>query len=275
MIDGHAPTSAMPGGIPEIGLGPATMRRLRLHVGDAVEFSYPDPSQSEEEETGGVTGRRVKYQRARIVGVAAIPPVPWAEIEPGEGAIMSATAVERLNLGDPGGCCFVSFKAGTDLNAARERLEEAGFQTFVRVERTDVATLERISRLPVLLSSLFAAIAASALAHVLVTSVRRRRRDLAILKTLGFVQRQVRGAVACQVTTISIIALALGIPAGVVLGRWGWRVIADQFGVVPAPVVPALLALVLPAGLVLGNLVAAIPGRIAARTQPALVLRAE
>jgi hypothetical protein len=275
VIDGRAPTDVGRSATPEIALGPETLRRMRLHIGDTVEFGYPDPAQSEEELEAPIV-RRLVYQRAAIVGVAAIPPLPWAVTEPGEGAIMSATAVERFNLGDRGGCCFVSFKPGGDLNEARRQLEDAGFQVFLRVKRTDVATLERISRLPIVLSGLFAAIAAAALAHVLVTSIRRRRRDLAILKTLGFVQRQVRGAVAWNVSVITLLSVAIGIPVGLVLGRWGWRLIANQFGVVPVSVAPVLLlALVLPAALVLGNLVAAVPGRFAARTQPALVLRAE
>jgi ABC-type lipoprotein release transport system permease subunit len=127
-----------------------------------------------------------------------------------------------------------------------------------------------------LLSILFGAMAAAALAHVLVTAIRRRRRDLAILKTLGFVQRQVRSAVAWQASAVALLAVVAGIPAGVVLGRWGWRLVASEFGVVPVSVDPILtLALVLPAALILANIVAAIPGRVAARTKPALVLRTE
>jgi hypothetical protein len=46
--------------------------------------------------------------------------------------------------------------------------------------------------------------------------------------------------------------------------------------VVPEPITPiGLTALVLPATIVLANLIAALPAQTAARTQPALVLRAE
>jgi len=45
---------------------------------------------------------------------------------------------------------------------------------------------------------------------------------------------------------------------------------------VPAPVVPVVAVLVLvPAGLAVTNLIAALPGRSAAATRPALVLRSE
>jgi hypothetical protein len=68
---------------------------------------------------------------------------------------------------------------------------------------------------PVALSGLLALNAAGTMAQTLASSTRRRRRDLAILKTLGFVRRQVRHAVAWQATTIVAIALLIGLPAGV------------------------------------------------------------
>lgn len=276
LIDGRAPRDTPPDSLPEIALGPATMRRLGVRIGTTISFGYPDPSQNEAEEAEQPVVRQLLSQRARVVGVAAIPSFPFAFVEPGEGAIMSAGTIGRFNPQESGGCCFVGFKPGADLASARKQLEEAGFEVFLRTKRQDLAALERISRLPVVLSSIFAAIAAAALAHVLVTAVRRRRRDLAILKTLGFVKGQVRTAIAWQVSAIAVLSVAVGIPAGIALGRWGWRLIADQFGVVPVSLVPALiLALVLPAALLLGNLVAALPGRAAARTQPAIVLRAE
>jgi ABC-type lipoprotein release transport system permease subunit len=129
---------------------------------------------------------------------------------------------------------------------------------------------------PVLLSGLLALVAIGTLAHTLVSSTRRRRRDLAILKTLGFVRRQLWGAVAWQATTLAAIALLIGLPAGIAGGRWGWRLFAGQLGVLPDPVVPlaAIFVAVLSA-LALANLVAVLPGRAAARTQPATVLRSE
>ena len=41
----------------------------------------------------------------------------------------------------------------------------------------------------------------------LVASVRRRRRDLALLKTLGFTQRQLAGAVAWQASVAAIVGV--------------------------------------------------------------------
>ena len=72
------------------------------------------------------------------------------------------------------------------------------------------------------------------------------------------------------------MALLVGLPTGVAAGRWGWRLFAGQLGVLPDPVVPVLAVLIaVPSVLFLVNVVAALPGRIAARTQPGLVLRSE
>ena len=63
---------------------------------------------------------------------------------------------------------------------------------------------------------------------------------------------------------------------GVAGGLWGWTALAERVGVVPAPRVPLVsLLLTVPAAALMANLVAAIPGRVAARTQPAIVLRAK
>jgi len=115
-----------------------------------------------------------------------------------------------------------------------------------------------------------------ALALTLVTSVRRRRRDLALLKTLGFTGRQVSASVAVQATLVGVVGLVVGLPAGIALGRWLWVLFARQIYAVPEPTVPGLtLVLVGLSVLVLVNIVAVLPGRAAARTPAASVLRAE
>ena len=103
-----------------------------------------------------------------------------------------------------------------------------------------------------------------------------RRRELAVFKTLGFVRRQVRSTVACQATTTVAVALVVGVPLGIIAGRWVWTRFADDLGIVAVPVVPVLpVVLTALLALVAANLIAAAPAAIAARTRPALVLRAE
>jgi predicted lysophospholipase L1 biosynthesis ABC-type transport system permease subunit len=141
---------------------------------------------------------------------------------------------------------------------------------------SDVENLGRVGSLPGMLAGLLALLAASTLAHLLATSVRRRRRDLAVLKTLGFVRGQVSATVAWQATTVALIALSVGLPLGAALGRWSWSLLIDRIGLGAEPVMPwpALLAAAL-ATVLVANLVAAWPGWMAARTRPALALRSE
>jgi ABC-type lipoprotein release transport system permease subunit len=114
------------------------------------------------------------------------------------------------------------------------------------------------------------------LAHLLVTSTRRRRHDLAILKILGFAPAEVRRAVAWQATTLAVLAVVVGVPLGIGVGRWAWLLFAHQLGIVAAPSV-SLVAVVglIAATVVVANLAAALPGRAAARLHPARVLRSE
>jgi ABC-type lipoprotein release transport system permease subunit len=130
--------------------------------------------------------------------------------------------------------------------------------------------------MPAVLAGTLAATAVAALGLTLVASVRRRRRDFALLKTLGFTRRQLAGAVAWQSTVLAVIGLAIGIPLGVVAGRLLWLAFARQLSAIPDPVVPASsIVLAAVTALVLANVVAAFPGRQAARTPPAALLRAE
>ncbi len=140
----------------------------------------------------------------------------------------------------------------------------------------EIVNYRTMGTLPAILSGGLAAGAVAALGLTLVTSVRRRRRDFALLKTLGFTRRQLAAAIAWQSTIIIAIGLIAGVPLGIAAGRWLWLLFAGELSAVPDPVIPAAsIALAALAALVLANLVAALPGRSAARTRAALVLRSE
>jgi predicted lysophospholipase L1 biosynthesis ABC-type transport system permease subunit len=145
-----------------------------------------------------------------------------------------------------------------------------------RSSAASVRNVERLSDLPLVIAGILGILGIAALAHAVISAIRRRRRDLAVLKTLGFQGRQIRATVAWQASTMMSIGLLAGIPAGIVLGRWGWRLFAEELDVVPAPVSSGLLIGILILGAVLlANMIAAFPARAAARTRPAIVLRAE
>jgi ABC-type lipoprotein release transport system permease subunit len=118
--------------------------------------------------------------------------------------------------------------------------------------------------------------ALTALGLTLVASVRRRRRDLALLRTFGFIRRQLLATVAWQASVAATVGIAVGVPLGIVFGRWLWTLFAREIYAVPYPTVPVeLIAIVAVGALVLANLVAILPGLAAARTSTSVLLRAE
>jgi ABC-type lipoprotein release transport system permease subunit len=112
--------------------------------------------------------------------------------------------------------------------------------------------------------------------HLLMTSVRRRQRDFAILRALGFTSWQVRGTLCWQALTLAGIALLIGVPAGIACGRLCWQVFAYQLGITPVLAMPAaVLSIMAASWLAAAAVIAALPGETATRNPPARVLRNE
>jgi predicted lysophospholipase L1 biosynthesis ABC-type transport system permease subunit len=140
----------------------------------------------------------------------------------------------------------------------------------------DVDSLGQLRSLPFALAIFFGLLAIATVAHALVTTVRRRRVDLAVLRSLGFTKGDSRIAIAWQATLIAIVGLVIGVPLGIFTGRILWRQLAESFPVVYVPPL-ALVAvlLVVPIAIAAANLVAAGPAHAATRIRPARVLRSE
>jgi hypothetical protein len=278
-LDGSGPVrpviteGAAPAADDEIALGAATIGATHAAIGQTVDLVL--------DKAGG----HPKPVRMRVVGTVIVPPNPFLATRLGEGAAMTVPGYLRI---DPSAAArverapfLVRFAPGVDrdagLAAVASDVQDLPNPFIAAAERPgNVTSLAGIASVPVLLSGLLALLAVGTLAHTLVSSTRRRRRDLAILKTLGFVRPQLRSTVAWQATTLMAIALLIGLPAGIAGGRWGWRVFAGQLGVLPDPAVPLVAIFAsIPAALILANLAAALPGRTAAHAQPATVLRSE
>jgi ABC-type lipoprotein release transport system permease subunit len=258
MVEGREPRAS-----DEVALGTRTMRQLGLRLGQTVEL-----------QDGRSATMRIVGRSAGLAGET--------NTAAASGGVLTLDGLRRLgpDLGSGYGVFYVRYAPGADPAAALRSLQRspsgAELNVLLPTPPTDVENLRRIRGLPGVLAGLLALLAATTLAHLLVSSVRRRQRDLAVLKTLGFVRGQVSAAVAWQATTVAVVALAAGLPLGVALGRWTWSLLIDRIGLGAEPVTPwpALLAAAL-ATVVVANLVAAWPGRMAARTRPAVALRSE
>jgi cell division protein FtsX len=129
---------------------------------------------------------------------------------------------------------------------------------------------------PVALALGLAAAAVLSLTLTVLSSVRRRRHELALLKALGMTRGQLRSVIAWQTTLTLLIAVAIGGPLGVAGGRLAWQTFAGSLGAVPVSEIPVAALILGLLALVLGaNLLSAAPAALAARTHPAIALRAE
>ena len=158
----------------------------------------------------------------------------------------------------------------------KETTADRAFAVISTQQVGAVRGVQRIFAAPWFLAGVLAVLAIGTLTHTLLLTTRRRRKELAILKTLGFVPRQVRATVAWIALTIVAPALVLGLPLGIVAGRWGWRMFAEYLAVVPDPVAPvAGTLLVAVVAVTVALVIAAGTAATAARFRPATILRTE
>jgi len=126
------------------------------------------------------------------------------------------------------------------------------------------------------LAAFLAVLGIAAVEHALVMTVRRRRHDLAVLRAMGLRPRQSAACIFWQAMTVAVVALAIGIPVGVVIGRVSWRWVANSTPLLyVAPIAALAIVAPIPAAIVLANMLAAYPARRAAGVRPAEVLRTE
>jgi ABC-type antimicrobial peptide transport system permease subunit len=139
-----------------------------------------------------------------------------------------------------------------------------------------VGNYARIEDVPQFLALVLAVLGAGVLAQLMVVWVQRRRRDIAILKTIGFVRRQVVALVAWQAATFAALSLLIGIPVGIIVGRGAWVLFASELGIGSSSVVSsAQILLCIPTVLLIAMIVAVGPAWFASRVQPAQVFRSE
>jgi len=266
------------GGADDIVLGIQTADRLHADVGDSVVFA------------GSGAPRRLN-----VVGIATFPSIGRTQTSHaslGVGALVATHLVPGFDRNMTGGVepgagphvVFVRFHHGVDRDAALLHLRSttkplAGFAGLdvLPVQRpAEIVNTGAIGTAPTVMAAALAAGAALSLGLALLASVRRHRRDLALLKTLGFTRRQLAATTAWHATVTTAVAVAVGVPFGIVAGRLLWSAFARQLDVAARPTVPLVAVVVVAAGAVLlANVIAAAPGRAARRVKVAALLRSE
>jgi FtsX-like permease family len=252
----------------EIALGAKTLRQLHTRVGATIRVSL----------------EHAPARPMTIVGTTVFPTLSDT-LGLGAGATLTAGGLRQLLPAEavipPPGDVFVRFRPGVEPQAGRRelaaRLAQLGsFSVDGPATPTDLLNFGQVQDLPQILGIGLAAVALLTVAHLLLTSARRRERDFAILRALGFSSWQVRRTLCWQALVLAGLALMIGVPAGIVCGRLGWQVFAHQLGITPVTAVPLTALLVMAAGwLAAAVAIAALPGQTATRSSPARVLRSQ
>jgi hypothetical protein len=269
VVEGRLPTEA-----DEVALGSRTAADHGLGVGDHVEIDGE-----------GVGGSH----EVTVTGLVVLPPLgPYQSdrAAPGTGMLLTEELVPAERLQTSVAFVGIDLVDGADPAAVEADLRDdfrqwdvyqyGTFDYDAPVRPPEIVDAGHLRAVPLLAGILLVAAAVVGLALAVVVSVRGRRRELAILRALGFTGRQLRTSVRVQAVATMAVALAVGLPVGVALGRLAWQAFADQLGVAAGPVVPVgSIAVTVVGALAVALVAAALPARAASRIDPATTLRTE
>jgi ABC-type antimicrobial peptide transport system permease subunit len=271
LLSGRLPHSTR-----EIVLGTSVLRQVGKNIGQPVPVTPP--------------GSRAVS--ARVVGRAIFPSFgqgSFTATDLGQGALTTAAALTpQSSAANGSGYNFVLLRFAPGPGQA------ADIAAFGRAMAPFCATVEqptcvvtdqrpngvndyaRIDATPEVLAGVLAVLGLAVLGQFALSSARRRRREFAILKTLGLLRRQLAAITAWQVTVLTALALLVGLPLGVAVGHWAWALFASEVGLSTDAVTPVNLVLLTVPAAILAAIVVTLPaGRRSARLSPAAALRSE
>ena len=247
-------TGRAPAGDDEVLLGTKTAEQLGADIGDTVLVR-------------GADGADVALE---VVGTGLFSSLDSDEFT--VGMVATPATLNGLDTSEPLRTVVFNWVPGTDAATVIEQLREADLFSTGPVPTSDVANLRAVRDYPRWLAVFLG------LLGVLVSTHRCwSRRGVEGTRRaswrLGFSQRQVRHAVGTQGATIGFIAVAIGVPLGIAIGRWVWRVHADSIdigNVAPARTGLTIAAAVLAVALIVGIALAASRRATSARLSEAL-----
>ncbi|HEX2562795.1 MAG TPA: FtsX-like permease family protein, partial [Acidimicrobiales bacterium] len=217
----------------EVVLGRATAAALAAELGDRVTVTRIDR-------------HAVDYV---VVGIAVSYGIDVVD----QGFEVTESGLQRLAVpcrtaatapdDDESGCAQVEVETvlartapGADRATAAARLGD--------VEMTPLPTPSIVDRfreigpVPWYLAAMLATLGAVGLMHSSLVTGRRRARELAVTRALGFTPGQAAAAVRWQGLATATAGLVLGLAGGVLVGHLAWRNLADNVAVVVAVRLP-------------------------------------
>jgi putative ABC transport system permease protein len=259
----------------EIVLGTSVLRQLGLRVGQTVPVRTP-------------VGKRPML----ITGSGVFPYFGQGSFTPtdaGQGAETTSAVLQPMASAANGATGYnfalVTFAPGPARQAQLAAFESAwhkfcgniGQSTCIVTDQrpNTVANYASIDATPIVLAGVLAVLGLAVLAQFILASARRKRRDFAVLKMLGMFRRDLSAVGFWQVATVTVVALAVGVPLGIAGGRWAWQLFAGQAGLPGDAIIPLPVLWMIPATLLAAALVALPPARSVARIPAAATLRSE
>ena len=254
VVDGRVPVSD-----DEVAVSLAKANRDDARIGDTISLDPPEGS-------GPMT--------KKIVGVVIGPPIDGVARE----LLLTPAAIGELGHG-VGEYNVVRFDPGSDAASLQARLTELGFRftpsTFPQAPG-EVTQFQSLRTVFLSATALVVLLGAAGLVHVLAISTRRRRRDLALLRALGFERRDVRRTLSTQAVVTALVGVGVGVPLGIVTARFAWRLTVRHLGIVDTVPLPLPEFVLIAVTALLGAVVLSLPlAREVSRRSISGVLRAE
>jgi hypothetical protein len=226
---GRLPTNAR-----EIVLGARSMRAIHKHIGDTV-----DASVGTEKASLQIVGRST---------FAAFGNERGNESGLGIGALGTTSRFPAHDESTPGGrynYILLRFAPGTAVQAEQQLrafLAKSGCADptclITDSRPAEIDGYRSARRLPLAIGIVLVLLLVATLTHVLVSTMRRRSGDLAILRALGCSPRNLVATMRWQSLVLTSASILIGIPLGLVANSVAWAAFSRQLGIAPGTVTP-------------------------------------
>jgi putative ABC transport system permease protein len=256
----------LPTGPHEIALGKQAAATSGTGIGDRVDVAGPR-----------------RHADLTVVGLVVTPSIDGGPIS--NGYVVDRAALRALGWGP--GCaqsvtddCYeataVSLRPGADLAAFERRLQRRHIKLDLPKPSAGVVLISEADGIPGWAAIGLAVVAAVGLAHALLATVSRRRRDLAITRAIGLDRRRVALIIVTEALVLGLLGAVGGTLMGVVAGRVAWRAAARAVGIGGDLPLPVGVVIGVGAAVVVISLVTSVlPAVLATRSVPADGLRSQ
>jgi putative ABC transport system permease protein len=183
-----------------------------------------------------------------------------AETGLGTGALGTTARFPAFDPTNPDGrynYLLMRFDPGTTTSTVRQMRKVLGEQgcdescLLTDSRPAEIDGYRNVRRLPLAIGVVLLLLLVATLTHVLVSTMRRRSGDLAIMRALGCTRRNLASILRWQSIVLTATAVVIGIPLGLIASHLAWSAFSSQLGIAPGTVAPVAALVAGAAGLLL------------------------